>query len=351
MQNESSFAQYFDGISTNAQRVTPKLQNSELVLSTENGELRRAFIADIKLSVNQAATYAIGYFADGASVQMSDVALIAKINPNKTLSDSLAQNWRSAGLTVLLLVAVVFSIYRFGIPAVADTSAKYVPDSWAQSIEDSVVKDLDSNLCKPTKLSDARQAQLRGKFKELQLAAVENLGNEATAELLFRDCKLMGPNAFNVGREKIVLLDEMVTFAETDDAIIGVLAHELGHLHADHVMRGILRYAGVGALSAVLLGDVSAIVAAAPAFVLRNQYTHVFEREADAYALAKLKAANLPTQPLADMFRKLSKHGKTKEAGSESTSADKNKKTETGKNWEWLFSHPDSEERAKLFDQ
>jgi Zn-dependent protease with chaperone function len=351
MQNESNFAQYFDGISTNAQRVTPTLKDSELVLSTENGELRRASIADIKLSVNQAATYAIGYFADGASVQLSDAELIAKIKPNKTLSDSLAQNWRSAGLTVLLLVAVVFSIYRFGIPALADASAKYVPDSWAQSIEDSVINDLDGNMCKPTKLSEARQTELREKFNELQLAADKNRATEPIAELLFRDCKLMGPNAFNMGREKIALLDEMVTFAETDDAIIGVLAHELGHLHADHVMRGILRYAGVGALSAVLLGDVSAIVAAAPAFVLRNQYTQVFEREADAYALAKLKAANLPTQPLADMFRKLSKHGKTKEAGSEGQPEDKNKKNEKGKNWEWLFSHPDSDERAKLFDQ
>lgn len=351
MQNESSFAQYFDGISTNAQRVTPTLQGRELVLSTENGELRRASVADIKLSVNQAATYASGYFADGASVQLSDAELIAKINPKKTLSDSLAQNWRSASLTVLLLVAVVFSIYRFGIPAVADASAKYVPDSWAQNIEDSVVKDLDSNLCKPTKLSEARQVELRDKFKKLQLTADKNLGTEPTAELLFRDCKLMGPNAFNMGREKIALLDEMVIFAETDDAIMGVLAHELGHLHADHVMRGILRYAGVGVLSAVLLGDVSAIVAAAPAFVLRNQYTQVFEREADAYALARLKASNIPTKPLADMFRKLSKHGKAQSTGSESKTKDDNKKTDKRKNWGWLFSHPDSDERAKLFDQ
>ena len=351
MQNESSFAQYFDGLSTNAQRVTPTLQDSELVLSTDNGELRRASIADIKLSVNQAGTYAIGYFADGASVQLNNAELIAKVKPKKTISDSLAQNWRSAGLTVLLLVAVVFSIYRFGIPAMADASAKFVPDSWAQSIEDSVINDLDSNMCKPTKLSEARQAELREKFKELQLGADKDFESTSSAELLFRDCKPMGPNAFNMGREKVALLDEMVTFAETDDAIMGVLAHELGHLHADHVMRGILRSAGVGALSAVLLGDVSAIVAAAPAFVLRNQYTQVFEREADAYALVKLKAANIPTQPLADMFRKLSRHGKTQEAGSEGKSADKDKKSEKGKNWEWLFSHPDSDERAKLFDQ
>lgn len=351
MHIETSSARYFDGISTNVQLVTPSLQGGELVLTTDNGELRRTSVAELKLSVNHAATFAIGYFTDGASLQLSDASLIAKINPKKTLSDSLAQNWRSAALTVLLLVAVVFSIYRFGIPAVADASVKYVPDSWAQSIEDSMIKDLDGNMCKPTKLSDARQAELRDKFNELQLAADKNLGTEPTAELLFRDCKLMGPNAFNMGRKKIALLDEMVTFAETDDAIIGVLAHELGHLHADHVMRGILRYAGVGALSAVLLGDVSAIVAAAPAFVLRNQYTQVFEREADAYALAKLKAANMPTQPLADMFRKLSKHGKTQEAGSEGKPGKKNKKTEKGKNWEWLFSHPDSEERAKLFDQ
>ena len=118
-------------------------------------------------------------------------------------------------------------------------------------------------------------------------------------------------------------------------------------------MRSILRYAGVGALSAVLLGDISTIVAAAPAFVMKNQYTQVFEREADASALARLKLANIPTKPLADMFRKLSMQGKVqRESKNEAAENEhQDKKASNNKEWEWLFSHPDSAERAKVFDQ
>lgn len=349
MQVETSFAQYFDGVSTNALRVFPTLDSGVLVLRSDAGEIRRTPLEDMRSSVSKAGAYAIVYFADGASLQLSDAALIAKISPEKSLSDVLSQNWRSAALTVLLLVALVFSIYRWGIPVIADAAAKYVPDSWAQSIQTSVVADADRGLCKPSKFSDTRQATLQEKFKKLQLTTNSQIKALPQAQLLFRHCEMMGPNAFNVGREVIVLVDEMVFFAKTDDAVMGVLAHELGHLQADHVMRGILRYAGVGALSAVLLGDVSAIVAAAPALVLRNQYSQVFEREADVHALARLKAANIPTQPLADMFRKLSEHGKTKNSSTESERQDK--KASKNKDWEWLFSHPDSAERAKLFDQ
>lgn len=349
MQVEPSFAKYFDGISTNAIEVIPTLELGVLVLTTEVGELRRTPLENMKLSINHAGVYAIGYFTDGASLQVSDAALIAAMRPKKSLSDALSHNWRNTALAALLLVTIVFSIYKWGIPAVADVSAKYVPDSWAQSIQTSVIADLDSKVCKPSNLSDMRQAELQAKFKALKLTAGALVQAAPQAELIFRDCKMVGPNAFNVGRETIVLTDEMVVFAETDDGIMGVLAHELGHLQADHVMRSILRYAGVGALSAVLLGDISTIVAAAPAFVMKNQYTQVFEREADASALARLKLANIPTKPLADMFRKLSMQGKNKDEAAESEHQDK--KASNNKEWEWLFSHPDSAERAKVFDQ
>jgi Zn-dependent protease with chaperone function len=335
MQDDTKPTLYFDGVSTNAKVVDVQLLAGDLVLMLDASELRRTPIGDINFSINHAGNYALGHFVDGASVQLTEEQLIAKLNSKVTLSMRMAQNWRGAALTLTVLIAVVFGLYRWGIPAIADASAKYIPESWAESIQEAVVKDLDSNLCKVSKLPEVRQAELLQKFDALKLASNDSLEAAPKAGLLFRSCKFMGPNAFNVGRETVVLTDEMVPFAENDEALLGVLAHELGHLQSDHVMRSILRYAGVGALSTVLLGDVSAIAAVAPTIVLRNQYTQVFEREADAQAIARLKATGISTKPLAALFRKLGKHH----------GDDDNKK------WEWLFSHPDSGERAKLFDQ
>lgn len=325
-------ALYFDGVSAVAKVVIVEWVGGALTLSVEDGIFRHAPTEDIEFSITQEGAFAIGYFADGASLQITHAELIAKLKPKNTIPSILTSSWCGALVAFVALAAMVFCIYRWGIPAVADEAANLMPDAWAENIEAAVMKEVDSNMCKTSELPDHRQIELLQRFSKLQMAATPTIQTAPNAKLVFRSCALMGPNAFNVGREIIVLTDEMVKFADNDGAVLGILAHELGHLQSDHVMRGILRYAGVGLVATALLGDVSSIVAAAPTLVMRNQFTQVFEREADAHALARLKAAHISAKPLAAVFKKLSKNDSD------------------GKKWEWLFSHPDSGERAKLFD-
>lgn len=330
-QNE---ALYFDGISAIAKSVTTELDDGALILSVQGGRLRCTPIDEVAWSITQKGAFAICYFPDGASLQVTDAELILKLPAKNETLALLSNSWRGASVALFALIAFVFAIYSWGIPAVADEAAKLMPDTWAENIEAAVMKDIDSNLCKPSELPNVRQIHLLKQFSLLQMTASAAIREAPDARLIFRSCALMGPNAFNVGREIIVLTDEMVKFAGDDVAILGILAHELGHLQGDHVMRGILRYAGVGLVATALLGDVSGIVAAAPTLVMRNQFTQVFEREADAHALSRMRAANLSTKPLAVVFKKLN-------VGDDNSD---------GKKWEWLFSHPDSGERAKLFD-
>ena len=259
--------------------------------------------------------------------------------PPDSWIDGLSKTWRGAAIAFAALAVVVFAIYRWGVPLGADVAAKAMPDAWASKIENAVLKDLDDSMCKPSTLAAGRQAQLQRGFEALRATRSSTVRPANDAVLLLRACPLVGPNAFNLGRKTIVLTDAMVSFAsnpaspEDDAAIMGVLAHELGHLQNDHVMRGLFHSAGVGMLATVLLGDVSGLLAAAPAIVLRNQFTRGFEREADSEALARLQATNISSKPLAAMFKKLSD------------------KEVTPKKTEWLFSHPDSGERAKLFER
>jgi Zn-dependent protease with chaperone function len=332
MQDE---ALYYDGLTANAQTVVATFANGELTLSNDEKVIRCTAVKDIQVSSSAKQTFAIVYFSDGASLQINDTGLIVAITPKSSLPVLLSNSWRGASIAFIILAALVFAIYQWGIPLAADQAAKGMPNEWAEKIEETVMKDIDENMCKPSKLVNSRQIQLLRGFAELQKASAANIRALPNARLIFRSCDLIGPNAFNIGRETIILTDEMVTFAGNDEAIIGILAHELGHLQGDHVMRGILRYVGVGVVATALLGDVSGILAAAPTLVMRNQFTQVFEREADAHAIARLKAAKISAKPLAAVFQKLSKRDGDGD----------------GKRWEWLFSHPDSAERAKLFEE
>ena len=63
---------------------------------------------------------------------------------------------------------------------------------------------------------------------------------------------------------------ELVELAKTDDELVSVLAHEVGHVRGRHALRQLLQAAGVSALAVALLGDVSsisALLSAAPALL------------------------------------------------------------------------------------
>ncbi len=217
--------------------------------------------------------------AEGQHVARLEGSAESTALQTSTWIDKLGQSWRGASLAMVLLVGVVFAIYRWGIPLGADMVAKATPDKVAAKMEVAVLHDLDDSLCKPTALSATRLDQINKGFQELKAATSNRIRPASHATLLFRSCPLIGPNAFNLGRTTIVLTDAMVDFvngtddAQGDAALMGVLAHELGHLQNDHVMRGVFQSVGVGLLAAAVLGDVSGLLASAPAVVLRNQCT------------------------------------------------------------------------------
>lgn len=72
-------------------------------------------------------------------------------------------------------------------------------------------------------------------------------------EPLFRKSRL-GPNAFALPADRIVLTDELVSLLDDEEAINAVLAHELGHLYERHLTECIVHDSLIGAASAALIG-------------------------------------------------------------------------------------------------
>src|SRR6185295_15050115 len=141
------------------------------------------------------------------------------------------------------------------------------------------------------------------KFAAMTRAA----GDPTPYRLEFRSSKI-GPNAFALPAGIIVMLDDLVKLARRDEEVLGVLAHELGHVHNRHTMRMLLESSATALVIAGLTGDIASttsLAAAAPALLLQTKYSRDNEREADAYAVDLMKQASMDPGSLARILARL----------------------------------------------
>ena len=148
------------------------------------------------------------------------------------------------------------------------------------------------------------------------------------------------PNAFALPGRTIILTDEMVEFAQSDDELMAVLAHELGHLDGRHAMRMVLQQSGVAVLVAALAGDAVGMTILAvfvPATLLNARYSRAFELEADDYALDLFRRHDRSRQPFVDVLRRFATDKRTADTRDPLL--------------RYLSSHPATDERVQRAEQ
>jgi Zn-dependent protease with chaperone function len=206
----------------------------------------------------------------------------------------------AAAASLLALVLLAGAFYRWGLPWVAVKTADHVSPELAGLLATQTLELLDDHL-KSSTLDADRQQQLRTRARALG-------DGEA---LLFRHGGVLGANALTLPAGRIVLLDELVALADNDEQILAVLGHELGHAAGRHGLRLLVRNTLVGAFTAWWFGDVSQLLVIGPTLLLNTEYSRTLEQEADAHAIALLKAQGISPLRLAEMLRKLeAAHGR-----------------------------------------
>ncbi len=65
-------------------------------------------------------------------------------------------------------------------------------------------------------------------------------------QIIFRQSKIVA-NAFVLPYGQVLVNDQLVRLLSDDDALMCVLAHELGHLQRRHLMRRLVQGSAVGA--------------------------------------------------------------------------------------------------------
>lgn len=207
-------------------------------------------------------------------------------------------------------VAVVFLlaalIYRYALPALVEVAVLVTPPAVPKWLSSGALASLDQTMMSPSKLSTAEQQKFRAEFE--RIAGFSTRGT-AGYNLNFRDGGLVGPNAFALPDGTLVITDQLIRMSGSDtEMILGVLAHEIGHVERQHSLRQMYRAAGLAGLIMLIAGDIGSggeEVLTDGAALLALSYSRSAESEADRISVELMAKAGHDPAAIGRFFKML----------------------------------------------
>ena len=245
-------------------------------------------------------------FDNGIRCKSKENDKIDKVLKKFGLSKSKAYKIESSlGLTigsVLVTIGFIWFMLTIGSTYTANALASILPKSTLDKVSDITMEQLEDNYLHPSKLSDRQKRIIQGHFDKLTKG-------ETNYKLHFRSSPQIGPNAFALPSGDVVLTDQLVALSQDDDFrdILGVLAHEKGHVVKKHSLRIAIKTGISGAIIGYVTGDVSVLASTIPTVLINSSYSREFEHEADVYAVKELKEMDVSTEYIATLFEMLDK--------------------------------------------
>lgn len=324
-------------------------------------------------------------FADGALFETSDNDTIDTWLNDIDHEDSgshvlhvLESKWRWIGLALIATIAIAWGTIKYGLPYASEKIAYSLPVSTDQWLADGAMESLDEVLFKPTRLSEAKQAEIQqhfqsklvplqdGKFKykllfrympEVDIEKVledlgkekeqakegENVGTTQTTTIV-SPTDVGIANAFALPSGEVVVTDGLVALAKTQDELDSVLLHEMGHVEYRHGLRQTIESSAISIGVLLVVGDVSAldsILVGLPTFLVNSHYSRKHESEADQYAFEKMIKAKMDPMAFSTIMERLENQDKL-----DSDPKDLEPKSDSHLS-DYFSSHPNTEERRE----
>ena len=222
----------------------------------------------------------------------------------------------------LVRASIVFAALSAAIILVVISAPEYlaphVPWRMEKAIGKALIGDLGGKVCK-------------GPGGQAALDAVTRRIDTGGEPVTVRAVNIPILNAVALPGGTILVFDGLLRQAQSPDELAGVVAHELGHVRERHVMRALLREAGLG----MLLGSVGGNVGTTINTLTAASYTREAEAAADSFSIRALQHAEVDPTATSALFVRLAKQEEEFGAAAKALS--------------YINTHPVSKERAALF--
>ena len=247
---------------------------------------------------------------------------------------NLENNSRLILFSVLLTVAFMYSVVVYGIPSSAKFLAHNLPAITSTQLF-STLDILDETVFEESQLSDDRKLEIM-----TLLTPYLQEYKELSPKLVFRSG--MKANALALPNGVIVFTDDFVNLTTSDDELIAVLFHELGHLTHKHMTQRLIQDAIITLVVLFMVNDLESayLVTGIPTLLLDLSYSRDFEVEADEYALAMLDKHNLPLHSFSDAMNNLENYYKQLNDDDSGNALN-----------QFFSTHPSTEDRVKMVER
>lgn len=137
-------------------------------------------------------------------------------------------------------------------------------------------------------------------------------------------------NAFALPNNHLVVYTGLIEDCKKQEALQGVLGHEIAHIEKNHVMKKLSKEIGYSVLLTAAGGSKGGQMAREILKTLSSSaYDRSLEKEADITSVKYMMEADINPKPMADFMYQMAQD------------------SSINKNLYWIADHPESEERAK----
>lgn len=311
----------YDGHSSQQNKAAIDYNQDAFLYVTSQGDTHQYLLQKIQISPRLGQVPHTLIFPDGSSCEVNNHTFVDLLIAGQQKSNSINQwihalesQFSFALISVFITICVIWLGLAHGLPWLSKQAAYAFPTTTNSQIGNETLALLDKYTFSPSTLDKATQQRLTNKFSQLESAI--NSPDEQQTQLKFRNGKSIGANALAFPSGDIVITDQLIHLAKNDDEILGVLAHEIGHIHSRHSVRQVIQTTGLAMIFSLALGDISSITSFTtllPAMLVELKYSREFELEADDYVIYGLQKMGIEPHYYASLLERLAS-SKTKES-------------------------------------